>query len=104
MKQAYFCARIKNNKNPPEKVIKFAEKLGYKLWMPEKEVSDYGYPKGALQCKKAIEDSDIVICQPPIGRDCSWELGYAHGLGKKIYVIGKLRKDDWMTKIGVNYV
>ena len=104
MKQAYFCTRIKNNRNPPEKAIKLAKKIGYKLWMSEKEVSDYGYPKGALQCKRAIESSDIVICQPPIGRDCAWELGFAHGLGKKIYVLGKLDKGDWMTKIGVEYV
>ena len=102
--QAYFCAKVKNDKSNPATALKLARSLGYKLWIPEIEVTDYDYPKGALQCKKTIEDSEVVICQPPIGRDCAWELGYAVGLGKPIYVIGELDEGDWMTKIGVKDV
>lgn len=104
MKQAYFCARVKNFKTDSKKAEAIAEELGYSLWKPEDNVFDHEYPNGAVKCKMAIDNSSVVICQPPIGNDCSWELGYAHANGKPIYVIGSLPKDDWMTKIGVKYV
>ena len=104
-KQAYFCAKCKNKKTSFIKALKLAKKLGYKLWIPDKEVSDYSFPKGALKCQKAIDKSEIVICQPPIGRDCAWELGYAVAKNKLIYVIGELNFQDWMTKLGnIKYI
>ena len=96
---AYFCARCKNYKTNTDKAIKLAKELKYKLWIPENKVS-YDFPKGAIECQKAIDKSEIIICQTPIGRDCAWELGYAVALKKPIYVIGKFEKDDWMTKLG----
>ena len=103
MKQAYFCAKVKNIKISSEKALELAKRMGFKLWIPSEKVSNYDYPNGALKCVKAIEKSEVIICQTPIGRDCAWELGYAYALGKKIYVIGNLEKDDWMTKIGIKY-
>jgi hypothetical protein len=65
---------------------------------------DSTFPDGAQACRIAILEAEVVICQPPIGNDCSWELGYAAGLGKKIYVIGSLDPRDWMTKIDVEFI
>ncbi|MCK4686639.1 MAG: hypothetical protein KAT66_00755 [Candidatus Lokiarchaeota archaeon] len=99
MKQAYFCAKCKNEKTDVRKAVELSNKLGFKLWIPEKKVS-YDFPKGARECQKAMDNSKIIICQTPIGRDCAWELGYAVAQKKPIYVIGKFEKDDWMTKLG----
>lgn len=101
---AYFCGRVKNSQTNSDKAIQFAKEFGYKLWVPSKKVKNYTFPTGAHKCKQAIERADCVICQPPIGRDCAWELGFAHGLGKDIYCLGELSEDDWMTKIGIKYV
>ncbi|WP_190816045.1 hypothetical protein [Saccharopolyspora pogona] len=73
------------------------------LWLPKDEVT-FDFPHGAQQCQTAIEKAECVICQPPIGNDCSWELGYAIGIGKPVYVIGTLAEQDWMTKLGVTHV
>jgi len=102
---AYFCAPCKNRRNNPNKALKLADEMGYKLWMPEKEVSGFDYSEGALECQEAIDKSNIIICQPPIGRDCAWELGYAVAKNKPIYVLGELDSEDWMTKLGnITYV
>lgn len=100
-RQAYFCAKAQNEETSPQEAIQFARKLGYELWIPKDKVTEKSYPIGAMQCKQAIEDSDVVICVPPIGNDCSWELGYAVGLKKKIYILGTLPENDWMTKINL---
>lgn len=104
-RQAYYCSPVKNRRFDSSKAIELAKKLGYELWIPEKEISGYDFPEGAVECKKAIDESKIVICQPPIGRDCAWELGYAVAKSKLIYVISELDKEDWMTKLGdIKYV
>lgn len=100
---AYFCAKCKNEPTDPTVAENFARKLGLTLWIPADEV-EFDFPVGAKTCRDAIDQSACVICQPPIGNDCSWELGYALGIGKPVYVLGSLPGDDWMTKIGVRSV
>jgi hypothetical protein len=100
---AYYCAKCKSEQTDPWVAERFARSLGLLLWKPKDHVT-YDFPAGALACRKAIDRAACVICQPPIGNDCSWELGYAVGVGKTIYVIGSLENDDWMTKIDVVYV
>ncbi|QCX82516.1 hypothetical protein C9F11_44770 (plasmid) [Streptomyces sp. YIM 121038] len=97
---AYYCAKCKSEQTDPRLAEQFAKTLGLNLWKPKDEVS-YDYPTGALACRAAIDQAACVICQPPIGNDCSWELGYAMGTGKKVYILGALEIDDWMTKIGL---
>jgi hypothetical protein len=100
---AYFCAKCKHDETDPALAARLAERLGVTLWRPADRVT-YDFPAGALACRDAIVGAGCVICQPPIGNDCSWELGYAIGIGKRVYVIGTLPGDDWMTRIGVEYV
>ena len=103
MGHAYFCAKCKHEETDPDAAARLADRLGLSLWRPAERVT-YDFPAGALDCRTAIEDAVCVICQPPIGNDCSWELGFAVGLGKPIYVIGQLDGDDWMTRIDVLHV
>jgi hypothetical protein len=103
MRHAYFCAKCKHEETDPMLAGRLAERLGLALWRPAERVT-YDFPAGALACRDAIDAASCVICQPPIGNDCSWELGYAAGIGKPIYVIGSLPGDDWMTRIDVQYV
>jgi hypothetical protein len=104
--QAYFCAKVVNQKTDPEDAIRLAATLGLLLWIPDQMLAgNYTFPSGAIMCRDAIRESKAVICKLPIGRDCAWELGYAAGLGIPIYVLGgELEDEDWMTKIGVIYV
>lgn len=104
MPHAYYCAKCKNEETDPCDAERLADILGLPLWLPKDKAGSFGFPDGALACQRAIDEADCVICQPPIGRDCAWELGYAAGAGKKIYVIGPLPEDDWMTKIDIHYV
>lgn len=100
---AYFCAKCKNEQTDPADAERLAAKLGLSLWKPKDEVT-FDFPDGAAECRAAIDAAVCVICQPPIGNDCSWELGYAIGSGKTVYVIGQLDGDDWMTRIGVHHI
>jgi hypothetical protein len=100
---AYYCAKCKNEQTDPAVAERLANKLGLFLWKP-KDFAEFGFPVGAYTCLEAIVAAECVICQPPIGRDCSWELGYAIGIGKTVYVIGELDDDDWMTKINITHV
>lgn len=100
---AYFCARCASVKTDASNAERLATSLGLELWKPSDKVS-FTFPEGAQECRDAIDGAAVVICQPPIGNDCSWELGYAVGTGRKIYVLGNLEPDDWMTKIGVSCV
>lgn len=56
----------------------------------------------AEQCKEWIMQSDIVLINlENFGRDTSWEVGFAEGLGKKRigFIISNLRiLEDWMVK------
>ncbi|GAA0346992.1 exopolyphosphatase [Streptomyces blastmyceticus] len=104
MPHAYYCAKCKNEQTDPCDAERLADILGLPLWLPKDKAGSFGFPDGALACQRAIDEADCVIRQPPIGRDCAWELGYAAGTGKKIYVIGPLPEDDWMTKIDIHYV
>ncbi|GHC44568.1 Ppx/GppA phosphatase family protein [Streptomyces cinnamoneus] len=104
MPHAYYCAKCKNEETDPREAERLADILGLPLWLPKDKAGSFGFPDGALACQRAIDEADCVICRPPIGRDCAWELGYAAGTGKKIYVIGSLPEDDWMTKIDIHYV
>ena len=103
MKYAYYCAKCKSEQTDPGVAQCLARSLGLLLWNPKDRVT-CDFPTGAFACREAIDQAACVICQPPIGNDCSWELGYAVGVGKDIYVIGSLENDDWMTKIGVLYL
>ncbi|MBB5156503.1 hypothetical protein [Saccharopolyspora phatthalungensis] len=100
---AYYCAKCKNEQTDPHAAERLADALGLSLWKPKDEVT-FDFPNGALACQQAIDEAEVVICQPPVGNDCSWELGYAIGTGKRVYALGPLPGDDWMTKIGVRYV
>ncbi|MHA2427495.1 MAG: aldolase/citrate lyase family protein [Candidatus Hermodarchaeia archaeon] len=101
---AYLCARVENAPVDPTPAIKFADSLGMDLWIPKDSVTEPRFPIGAYECKEAIDNSVAIICIPPIGRDCAWELGYAIGCNKKVYVLGDLAPMDWMTKIGAEIV
>jgi hypothetical protein len=101
---AYFCARVENAYTDPAPAIKFAKSKGMDLWIPKKYVTVPKFPTGAYECKEAIDNSEAIICIPPIGRDCAWELGYAIGCNKKVYVLGDLDPDDWMTRISAEIV
>jgi geranylgeranyl pyrophosphate synthase len=103
MGYAYFCARCVATKTDATDAEELAGSLGLTLWNPRHEVT-YDFPQGALACRAAMDSADAIICQTPIGNDCSWELGYAVGTGKTIFVLGELAPDDWMTKIDVQYV
>ncbi|MEU1671256.1 hypothetical protein ABZ752_04385 [Streptomyces roseifaciens] len=104
MPHAYYCVKCKNEQTGPSDAEHLAGLLGLSLWLPKDKAGSFGFPDGALACRQAIDEADCVICQPPIGRDCAWELGYAAGTGKKIYVIGSLPEDDWMTKIDIQSI
>lgn len=54
---------------------------------------------------KGIETSDELWVIGEFGRDCSWEVGYAMGLGKKVKVFvddtnHHLVDEDWMYRYG----
>ena len=100
---AYYCAKCKSEQTDPAAALAFARTLGLSLWLPKQYVT-FDFPRGAQACRDAIDRAEAVVCQPPIGNDCSWELGYAIGIGKKTYVIGELDEDDWMTKLGVVHI
>jgi hypothetical protein len=100
---AYYCAKCKHEQTDPAAAERFAGSLGLTLWKPKDRVG-FDYPDGAFACRDAIDNAEVVICQPPIGNDCSWELGYAAGSGKTVYVIGGLDGDDWMTRINIRHV
>jgi hypothetical protein len=103
MGHAYFCAKCDKVVSSSRDARRLATKLGVTLWLPIDKV-EATFPEGAIACKLAIDTAEMLICQPPIGNDCSWELGYAAGLGKPIYVLGSLPADDWMTKIDARFV
>src|SRR5258708_6472145 len=75
---AYFCARCASAKTDASNAERLASSLGLELWKPSDKVS-FTFPEGAQECRDAIDGAAAVICQPPIGNDCSWELGYAVG-------------------------
>lgn len=69
-------------------------------------------PVGQLQDKDAgaqvdkfmIEQCDELWAFGPLGRDCAWEMGFAHGLKKPVRLYfnpttWELLKDDWMLFI-----
>lgn len=101
---AYFCAKCQSTRTDPSAAIRFAKQLNLELWVPADRVTNCRYPEGALECKEAIAGCRLVIVQPPIGTDCAWEMGYAVGSLKPIYVIGDLPTDEWMTRISANHV
>lgn len=101
---AYFCAKCATTKTSPMQAKRLADVMKVDLWIPDSRVT-FDFPKGALACREAIDGCAVVICALPIGRDCAWELGYAVGIGKRVYVLGgPLPEGDWMTKIGLEYV
>ena len=100
---AYYCAKCKSEQTDPTDARAFARTLGLGLWLPGEHVTA-SFPARAQACRDAIDRAEVVICQPPIGNDCSWELGYAVGTGKKTYVLGELAGDDWMTRLDVIHV
>lgn len=56
---------------------------------------------------RAIEKCDELWVIGRFGRDCSWEIGYAMALGKKIMIFEdhtNCRKlwSDWMWRIGLD--
>jgi hypothetical protein len=108
VKYAYFCAKCANVKSDPKMARDFAASLGLSLWVPSEHIpyATIGAEVGARLCEEAIRDAEVVICQPPIGRDCAWELGFAHGLRKIICVLGSREDfgDDWMTLLSGEFV
>lgn len=63
---------------------------------------------GAILDRKMLDEASEVFVFGPIGRDCSWEIGYATGKGKKVTIfLDKTNQDileDWMTIIDVEIV
>lgn len=58
--------------------------------------------QGSLVDKLSIDLCDEVWVFGPIGRDCSWEIGYAQGLGKPVvFFLNEQNeytvKEDWMV-------
>lgn len=54
-----------------------------------------------------IKHADEVWIMGEFGRDCSWEIGYACGLKKKIVLFldetnAKIVEEDWMLHHGIN--
>lgn len=64
---------------------------------------------GALD-ELALENSDEVWAFGPLGRDCSWELGYAYKAGKPIKIFIDetneylVNGEDWMVPRGAEFV
>lgn len=64
---------------------------------------------GALLDKNAILLCDEVWVFGKIGRDCSWEIGFARGLGKPVKLFMTKEEieyiqEDWMTFLDVTIV
>lgn len=64
---------------------------------------------GSAFDKKLIENCDEVWAFGEIGRDCSWELGFAVGLNKKVRIFidasnSEILIEDWMTLINAEIV
>jgi nucleoside 2-deoxyribosyltransferase len=98
MKRIYVCTPLKSGKFDLPLIVKTLPEDVFAYIPP----TDPTKPKieGALLNRKMIDLCDEVWVFGPLGRDCSWEIGYAEGLGKKIIVhINNNNQDvlnDWM--------
>lgn len=106
MKKVYICTPLSDEK--------FNLKLISLKILNNPDVFAFIPPQGQL-CdkelgsrldKKMIEMCDELWVFGEFGRDCSWEIGYAQGLGKRVIVIRDdsnrgILDEDWMTTINI---
>lgn len=90
--KVYFCARLgteaARTNNSLVRAALFDEQ--FNVFLPQ-EVQIPKLPfKSIERCAfwvdcEAIEWCDILLVVSPYGKDCAWEVGFAKGLGKKIF-------------------
>lgn len=99
-KRVYICTPLKPEKFNLDTIQKEILKEKVFAYIPPTEEKN-NPSQGARVNRISIEMCDELWVFGPIGRDCSWEIGYAQGLGKKVvffvsdnnlYVLN----EDWM--------
>jgi len=107
-KKIYICTPLKEEKFLLDKISSEILKSGDFAFIP---------PTGQLLNKKVgakldklmIEQCDELWAFGMLGRDCSWEIGYATGLNKKVKIFISIEnkvilEEDWMLLIDAEIV
>lgn len=97
--KVYISTPLKPEKFRLSLIQETVQKAGVFAFIPT--TTDTTPEAGAAINKLQIELCDEVWVFGPIGRDCSWEIGYAQGLKKpvKFYVTQEnehMVREDWM--------
>lgn len=107
-KTVYICTPLSEGKFNLEKISKTIIHENVFAFIPP-QAQLQSREIGANLDRKMIDFCDEVWAFGPIGRDCSWELGYAQGLGKptRIYLDKSnedMVKDSWMMPLGCTFI
>lgn len=87
--KVYVCTPLKPGKFHLKKILsQIVKEKGFAYIPPQENHEDRLL--GSAGHKISIEMCDELWAFGPLGRDCSWEIGYASGLGKPV----KLHIDD----------
>ena len=100
IKKVYICTPLKPEKFQLDSIQRAV--LGERVFafIPPTEEKNNKY-QGSMTDRLMIDLCDELWAFGPIGRDCSWEIGYAQGLGKPVRLYAdQTNKDiienDWM--------
>lgn len=104
MKSVYICSSLRPEVYKHVSQVLTIVAKEEKLYRPQPGPIDNRNEIVASDCY-GIEHCDELWVVGQLGRDCSWEIGYAMGLGKKvkIYVDSTNREmieKDWMLHYG----
>lgn len=100
-KRVYISTPLKPEKFNLDLIQRVILREGVFAFIPPTEEKN-DREQGAAVDKLQIELCDELWIFGPIGRDCSWEAGYAAGLGKPVVFFhddsnDHIRRDDWMV-------
>lgn len=104
MKKVYISTPLKEEKFNIEDIQSEILKYGVFAFIPPTS-QKVNQDQGSKVDKLSIELCDEVWVFGAIGRDCSWEIGFAHGLGKKVILYksshnNHIFNEDWMLFSG----
>lgn len=107
-KLIYICTPLKIEKFKLDLISKMLLDENIFAFIPPTEQL-HGKDIGARLDEQHIALCDELWAFGNLGRDCSWEIGYAAGLGKprKVFLTGDnnyLRDSDWMVPLGVEFI
>lgn len=104
MKTVYISTPLKEEKFDINMIHEAILKEGVFAFIPPNSPK-VRQDQGAIVDKLMIDQCDEVWVFGVIGRDCAWEIGYAHGLKKPVKFFKtkaneQILKQDWMLYTG----